>query len=302
MVKGGLAQPALGKSSWYSPSYVQTGFLFSKGVCKVIGRGQNVNLGMGFFGRKYNYLISVLLGILEPSPFSKSRVFKSSLSLPFSLRTFKCLASFLCAFMLFASDGGTDYFLDTGYLFLADSANLDLRGKNIICLGDSITYGIGASPGHDYPSLLGRALGMKVINAGVDGDETEDVLKRLDQDVLSKNPGLVILLLGGNDYLDQVPLSESFKNLDQIIQRIQDAGATVVVIEIGASVLGKRVQKHWDKLVAEHQAPFVRTILRSYFFNPALKSDSLHPNDKGYEIITERILRVVKPLLKQSPQ
>src|SRR5688572_3829946 len=74
----------------------------------------------------------------------------------------------------------------------AEPANLFSAGQKIVCLGDSITRGIGASSGSDYPSLLARDLGMHVVNAGVKGDETEDVLKRLEADVLSHNPWLVI--------------------------------------------------------------------------------------------------------------
>ena len=89
---------------------------------------------------------------------------------------------------------------------LFDIANRHSKGTQIVCLGDSLTYGVGASAGHDYPSFLGKALGMKVLNAGVDGDETGDVLKRLDSDVLLRDPRLVIILLGANDYLNRKPI------------------------------------------------------------------------------------------------
>ena len=233
-----------------------------------------------------------MIEALRFSHFFKTPIFRGSRP---TLRIFNRLLYFLfffCTLTLLASDGSTDYFLNTSYH--------DFQGKNVICFGDSITYGIGASHGHDYPSLLGQALGVKVINAGVDGDNTEDALKRLETDVLSKNPGLVVILLGGNDYLDRIPLSKTFENLDIIIRRIRATGASVVVVEIGASILGKPVQNRWDKLVMENQVPFVSYILSSYFFDRELKSDNLHPNDMGYEIVAGRILQVVKPILKHN--
>ncbi len=183
---------------------------------------------------------------------------------------------------------------------LSSVANLNSQGTNIICFGDSLTYGKGASFGHDYPSLLGRALGMKVINAGVDGDTTGDALKRLDRDVLSKDLRMVIILLGANDYLDEVSVSKTFENLDKIIDRILDQGAMVVSVEIGASVFGEPLQQRWDQVAIRHRVIPVKGILNTYFFNPTLKSDSLHPNDKGYEMIAGHILKTVKPLLELS--
>lgn len=203
-----------------------------------------------------------------------------------------------CSLVIFPSNA--DYFLDQAYFFPLKIKNLHSRGSTIVCLGDSLTYGVGASPGHDYPSLLSKALGMEVINAGVDGDETEDALKRLDRDVLSKNPRLVIILLGANDYLDGVPVSKAFQNLDEIVRRIQAQGAMVVVGEIGTSIFGSALQRRWDHIVTTHQVAYVPRLLGTYFFNPTLKSDNLHPNDKGYEIIAEHMLQVVKPLLAVS--
>ncbi len=143
---------------------------------------------------------------------------------------------------------------------------------------------------------------MEVINAGIDEDQTKHVLERLDKDVLSKNPRMVIILLGANDYLDEVPLQKTKENLDEMIDRIQAKGAMVVLAEIGASILGDKIQKQYDQIVLKRHVAFVPRIFEGIYFNPSLKSDALHPNDKGYEIIAERILRVVKPLLKRAPQ
>ena len=86
-----------------------------------------------------------------------------------------------------------------------DVANRDAQGSTIICFGDSLTRGLGAAPGHDYPSLLAEALGRDVINAGVNGDTTRDALQRLTADVLARTPQLVIVQFGGNDFLRKVP-------------------------------------------------------------------------------------------------
>ena len=71
--------------------------------------------------------------------------------------------------------------------------NVGSKGKNIICFGDSLTFGYGANLQEDFQSLLAKMTDRPVINAGIDGDTTFTALNRLQSDVLSKDPYLVIL-------------------------------------------------------------------------------------------------------------
>ncbi len=171
-------------------------------------------------------------------------------------------------------------------------------GGNIICFGDSLTQGVGASRGHDYPSLLSQALGTAVLNAGVDGDETTDALKRLESAVLFKNPRMVIVELGANDLLDGQPLEQAFENLDQIVRRIEERGALVVLVGVAPGPLGDALQPRYDTIINKYHVAFVPKVLEDIVTNPSLlSSDSLHPNDQGYQLIAERIQRVLHPLL-----
>ena len=70
---------------------------------------------------------------------------------------------------------------------------------------------------------------MPVINAGRRGDTTAQALERLSDDVLDKNPRLVIIFLGGNDFLRQLPRRDTQENLEAIVRRVQDRGAMVVI-------------------------------------------------------------------------
>jgi len=186
----------------------------------------------------------------------------------------------------------------TRNLTISDIANRTSSGVNIICLGDSLTQGIGASKGHDYPSLLSQVLGTTVINAGVDGDETADAMKRLESDVLAKDPRLVVVELGANDFLDGQPLEQAFENLDQIVRRIEERGAMVVLVGIAPGPLGDTLQHYYDALIHKYHVAFIPKALEGILANPALKSnDHLHPNDRGYELIAERIQQVIAPLL-----
>ena len=119
------------------------------------------------------------------------------------LRTRRALALLFIGAVVFSCGGET----------FAKIRNLHSAGETIICFGDSLTEGVGASAGDDYPSVLSRQLGSPVINAGVRGDTTAAALERLADQVLNKNPRLVILLLGGNDFLRQRPRRETRQNL-----------------------------------------------------------------------------------------
>jgi len=83
--------------------------------------------------------------------------------------------------------------------------NIGSVGETIVCFGDSPTEGVGAQPADAYPTVLSRLLGVRVLNAGRRGDTTAQALERIHGAVLSKNPRLVILLLGGNDFYVKSP-------------------------------------------------------------------------------------------------
>lgn len=172
--------------------------------------------------------------------------------------------------------------------------NLDSQGEVIVCFGDSITEGVGADEGKDYPSLLSSLLEKKVINAGVAGDTTATALERLQKDVLSKDPYLVIVELGGNDFLFQVPKEVTLKNLEEIILRIQRKGAMVVLVDVSCDIILKGYRNDFKKLAKRTGSIFIPNILKEILNNPSLKSDWIHPNNEGYKIIAERVYNVVK--------
>src|SRR5215467_434310 len=92
-------------------------------------------------------------------------------------------------------------------------ANLHSAGTNLIAFGDSLTAGYGAGAGEDWPSRVSALIGQPVINAGASGDTTESALARIDADVLSRSPRIVIVGLGGNDFLRQIPITTTEANL-----------------------------------------------------------------------------------------
>jgi acyl-CoA thioesterase-1 len=176
--------------------------------------------------------------------------------------------------------------------------NIDSKGTTIICFGDSITFGYGVSLGEDYPSALAKSLSIPVINAGIDGDTTRTALKRIESDVLEKNPRLVIIEFGGNDFLKKVPKEETLKNLREMVELVQARGAMVAIVDISAGLFFAEYRRLYDKIARETQAIFIPHILYGIITNPSMKSDFLHPNAQGYAIVAQRILRGITPYLQ----
>jgi len=173
--------------------------------------------------------------------------------------------------------------------------NLDSRGASIIAFGDSLTAGYGAGPGEDYPSRVSAILGTPIINAGVSGDTTDMALARIDNDVLAQNPRIVIVGLGGNDFLRGVPIESTESNLRSIIRKIHGAGAMVVLIGFQFPSLNAHYDTMYAAVAKDEGCLLITKTLKGVLTDSSLKSDAIHPNARGYQIMAER---VAKPLAK----
>lgn len=182
--------------------------------------------------------------------------------------------------------------------FEPEIRNLETKGTNIICFGDSLTFGYGAGLGEDYPSALRKMVKFPVINAGVDGDTTFAALKRLENDVLAKNPRLVIIEFCGNDFLKKICKEDTIKNLRIVIDRIQDKGAMVALVDISAGMFFMEYRKAFKSLAVEKKVIFIPVVLNRIITNPAMKSDFFHPNARGYQVIAKRIYKAISAYIK----
>ena len=179
-------------------------------------------------------------------------------------------------------------------------ANLASEGEAIVAFGDSITYGFGVTAAEAYPAVLGETLGVEVVNAGQSGDTTATALERLENDVLSLEPRLVIVELGGNDFLNKVPKEDTFRNLDRIVGACVDTGAMVVVVHIKTGVWTDAYRDQFEEIAKKRGALTVPNIMRGVFGKPSMMYDQIHPNTQGHEVIAGRIAEVVSPLLARA--
>jgi len=176
--------------------------------------------------------------------------------------------------------------------------NIDSEGEELICFGDSITFGYGVKPGEDYPTLLSKMTNMPVINAGLDGDTSITALKRIKADVLDRKPFLVLVEFCGNDFLKDVPQDATINNIREMVLKIQKEGAITAIVDVSAGLFLRDYRVKFSKLAEETGSIFVPAVLSGIITNPSMKSDFMHPNPEGYKIIAERIYREVEPYLK----
>jgi lysophospholipase L1-like esterase len=178
--------------------------------------------------------------------------------------------------------------------------NIDSKGTNIICFGDSITFGHGANPGENYPAYLGKMIALEVVNSGLDSDTSADGLQRIDSDVLEKEPRLVIIEFGGNDFLQKVPMDQTIANVKAMVDKIQAKGAMAAIFDISSGMIMSNYRSAFRKIADEKQAIFIPNALEGIITNPELKSDFIHPNGIGYKMVAHRVYRAITPYLNEN--
>jgi lysophospholipase L1-like esterase len=167
-----------------------------------------------------------------------------------------------------------------------------------IAFGDSLTAGYGAEAGNDYPKQLSKKLGVTIENFGRNGETTQDGLNRSDS-VANRKPRVVLLCFGGNDALQQVAREQTFANLGKIVDRLQQQGTFVVLIGIRSATLRDKNASWFEKLAKEKHVLYIPNSLDGVLTHPNLMFDEVHPNDKGYAAIADRIATVLEPLMSQ---
>ncbi|MFA6432721.1 MAG: GDSL-type esterase/lipase family protein [Candidatus Paceibacterota bacterium] len=174
--------------------------------------------------------------------------------------------------------------------------NLDSDGSTIVAFGDSLVQGVGASKGNDFVSLLSQRIGQPIINLGVSGDTTADALLRLD-DVFVQDPRIVIVLLGGNDFLRRIPMDETFANLDKIVNAIQAHESAILLLGVRGGLLFDSYDTRFDKFAGSHGVGFVPNVLSGLLGDQRYMSDTIHPNNVGYVKVADKVEPVLKKML-----
>ena len=160
-------------------------------------------------------------------------------------------------------------------------------GDAILAVGDSLTAGFGVPKGADYPAQLAQILGRKVINGGVSGDTSAQALARLPA-LLVQKPKLVVVSIGGNDFLQRQPESGTRENIRKM----------VAIPHFTTWELLGVVSEHplYAELADELDVPLLKGAWADILGDKDLKSDAVHANAAGYWLFAEQLAGFLRKL------
>jgi acyl-CoA thioesterase-1 len=191
---------------------------------------------------------------------------------------------------------------------------LDATGwsTTVVCLGDSLTAGLGLSEEQAYPALVeGLAKAdrrdWRVVNAGVSGDTTAGGLRRVAW-ALKAKPDLVLVELGGNDGLRGLSLEQTRANLRSIIERIQAEHVAVCVVGMRLPTnYGETYRDGFARVFPEVAtatgAPLLPFLLEGVAGKPELNQpDGIHPTADGQRLVARTVYRFLVERLEPKAE
>jgi lysophospholipase L1-like esterase len=164
----------------------------------------------------------------------------------------------------------------------------------VLAFGDSLTYGTGASEAESYPAQLEGLIGRKVVRAGVPGEVSAQALARLPAALEEHQPRLVVLCIGGNDFLRNLGQAQVAANVRAMVRLAKEKGADVLLLGTPEKGLLVSPPKFYSEIAAELRIPYEGKVIGEILRDSSLKSDPIHPNARGYRLMAERIAALLK--------
>jgi acyl-CoA thioesterase-1 len=159
----------------------------------------------------------------------------------------------------------------------------------VLAFGDSLTFGTGAAEAESYPAQLELLIGRRVVRAGIPGEITAQALERLPAALDEHAPRLLLLCIGGNDFLRRLGNAQAESNVRAMVKLARTRGVQVLLI--GTPELGLRIAppQFYAGIAKEFGLPYEEAVMSEVLRDSSLKSDEIHPNARGYRVIAERL-------------
>jgi acyl-CoA thioesterase-1 len=184
-----------------------------------------------------------------------------------------------------------------------------IKKKNIVFFGNSLTAGYGLSPEHAFTALIQKRidsldLPYNVVNAGVSGETSSGGKTRIDW-ILQQPVDIFVLELGANDGLRGIPLSETRKNLQDIIDSVKVKHPQAKLLFAGMQIPPNMGQKYagefrntFGELATKNSMALIPFLLEGVGGEPELnQADGIHPNEAGSKIVAENVWKELAKLL-----
>ncbi len=172
--------------------------------------------------------------------------------------------------------------------------------STVLALGDSLTSGVGAEAAAAYPAVLQELTGWQIVNGGVSGDTTAQALARLPGLLQEHRPVLVIVGIGGNDFLRQMSATAAKDNIREICRTASAASAQVLLVAVPQFSLltasTGRLSDHplYAKLADELKLPLHKNGWATVLSDASLRSDQIHANAQGYRQFAEGLAQQLR--------
>jgi acyl-CoA thioesterase-1 len=183
------------------------------------------------------------------------------------------------------------------------------RAKNIVFFGNSITAGYGVDPDQAFPALIqGRIDSLRllyhVVNAGLSGETSAGGRSRIDW-ILRQPVNIFVLELGGNDGLRGIPVSETSRNLQVILDKVRAKYPAAKLVLAGMRMPPSMGNEYvaafhqvFERIGKEKGIYFIPFILDGVGGVPELnQADGIHPTPKGHRLVAETVWKFLRPLL-----
>jgi len=159
----------------------------------------------------------------------------------------------------------------------------------VLAFGDSLTHGTGAAENESYPAQLEKLIGRRVVRAGVPGEVTAQALERLPAALDEHAPRLLLLCIGGNDFLRRLGNQQAEANVRAMVRLARGRGVDVMLIGTPQPGFSVTPPEFYAGIAREFALPYEEGIIGEVLRDPSLKSDQIHPNARGYRLIAERV-------------
>jgi acyl-CoA thioesterase I len=164
----------------------------------------------------------------------------------------------------------------------------------VLAFGDSLTYGTGASAAQSYPAQLESLIGRSVVNAGVPGEVSARALERLPHALDEYRPQLLVLCIGGNDFLRNLGMAQAAANVQTMVAIARQRGIDVLLIGTPEKGLTVTPPAFYADIAEQQRIPYEGAVIGEILRNSELKSDTIHPNARGYRLIAERVAALLR--------
>ena len=173
-------------------------------------------------------------------------------------------------------------------------------GASVLALGDSLTLGYGAQPDESWPAALARQTGWQVVNQSVNGDTSAGALQRLEVLLAGGRYDAILIGIGGNDMLRGVPRQVMRDNLVALVRVARMHTPKVALIATPTpdpmratfGVLGDAPV--YEQVAEEGEILLIPEVYAGVLSDAALRSDQIHANAKGYEMIAQKLADKLK--------